>query len=108
MNEGLDLNLVLSGATLISIGTLAVKVWQSSRAQRIGPQPFEVKEIDHSTPAKFCDERHTLIDRQSENIFCRMSAAEQRIAKVEATVVEIKDQYHSIDTKLMELLRRMP
>jgi hypothetical protein len=108
MTEGLDANLVLSGATLATIAGVAVKLWQASRTQKIGPQPFEVKPAPASTPEKVCDERHIAIQANSENLFCRMSAAEQRIARVESTVEEIRAQYHSIDARLNELLRRLP
>ena len=108
MTEGLDLNLVLSGATLATIAGLAVKVWLANRGQRVGPQPFEVKPAPSTTSEKVCDERHGLINDQTSNLFCRMSSAEQRIARVESTVEEIRTQYHSIDARLNELLRRLP
>ena len=108
MNNGINLHLVLSGATLVSILTLAFKIWLSGRARKVGPQPFEVRPAPELVPVKVCDERHSLLERQNENLFCRMSAAEVRIAKLESTVAEIKDQYKSIDTKLTELLRRQP
>lgn len=104
--EGLNLSLVLSGSTLIAVATLALKVWQSSRAQRIGPQPFEIKAAPMSTPQGQCNERHVAIAADHSNLFHRMSAVEQRVAAVEASHHALETRLESMDKKLDALLRR--
>ena len=105
MEEGLNLNLVLNGATLLSVLGLGVKVYLAGRAQRI-EQPIEIRQAAGNTPQRQCDERHKAIDAQTSNLFSRMSAAEQRIATLEGTIKEVKEQYRNIDDKLTVLLRR--
>jgi hypothetical protein len=104
--EGLNLSLVLSGSTLIAVATLAVKVWQSSRAQRIGPQPFMVAPAPASTPQGQCNERHAAIEQDHSNLFHRMSAVEQRVAAVEASHRALETRLESMDKKLDALLRK--
>lgn len=106
MNEGLSLNLLLNGATLLGVAGLAVKVWMAQRGQRITPQPLLVKGAPEAVAVKLCDERHKMIEADNMNLFARMSAAEQRVATLEAQFREIKEQYQSIDGKLTKLLRR--
>lgn len=108
MTDGFDLSIVLSGATLATLAGLVIRVWLANRGQKIGPQPFRIAPVDQHPSVKVCDERHKAIENQTENLFCRMSVAEQRIATVEATVSDIKEQYKSIDGRLNEVLRRMP
>ena len=80
MNEGLNLNLVLSGATLVSVVGIAVKIWLSSRSQKVGPQPFEVRQIEEFITKRdldhICMLRHTDIDKS-------LSRLERRIEELE-------------------------
>jgi len=105
MQEGLSLNLVLNGATLLSVLGLGVKVYLAGKRTRI-EQPLEIRPAAATTPQSQCDERHKALDSQTSNLFSRMSAAEQRISKLEATIAEVKEQYKHIDDKLTVLLRR--
>lgn len=105
MEEGLNLNLVLNGATLLSVLGLAVKVYLAGKKVRI-EQPIDVRTAAGSTPQRQCDERHKALDSQTSNLFSRMTAAEQRIATLEGTIREVKEQYKNIDDKLTVLLRR--
>ena len=104
--EGLNVSLVLSGASLLSILGIGVKVWLAQRGQKIGPQPFEVRESPAGTPRGQCDERHREIDSRTSNLFARMSAAEQRIAAVEASHHALEKRLESMDGKLDTLLKR--
>jgi hypothetical protein len=104
--DGLNLSLVLSSASLISILGIGVKIWISQRGQRIGPQPFEVIAAERHTPQGQCDERHREIDSRTSNLFSRMSAAEQRIAAVEASHHALEKRLESMDSKLDRLLKR--
>ena len=106
MNEGLNLNLVLSGATLVSVAGLFIKMYLASKAQRIGPQPFEVRQIVEQVTEKLCNERHHGIESTHSNLFARMSAVEKQVATLEGVIGELKVQYKSIDEKLTTLLRR--
>ena len=108
MSEGLDLNLVLSGATLATLASIAVKIYLANRGQKITPQPLEVRGVDVPVNAAICNERHLGIASDASNIFCRLSAAEQRLAKLEGVVEKIGQQYESIDRKLTELMKRWP
>jgi uncharacterized protein HemX len=105
MQDGLNFSIVLSGATLVSVLGLALKVFLAKQPQRI-EQPIEVKRAAGSTDKEQCDERHKVLDSQASNLFSRMSAAEQRIATLEGTIKEVKEQYRNIDDKLTVLLRR--
>ncbi|MDD3546424.1 MAG: hypothetical protein PHG96_13850 [Kiritimatiellae bacterium] len=105
MEEGLNLNLVLNGATLLSVLGLAVKVYLASKKMRI-EQPIDVRTADGSVGANLCNDRHGALNAQTSNLFSRMSAAEQRIATLEGTITEVKEQYKNIDDKLTVLLRR--
>jgi uncharacterized protein HemX len=49
MADGLNLNLVLNGATLLGVIGLGVKVYLAGRAQKI-EQPLEVKAAASNTP----------------------------------------------------------
>jgi hypothetical protein len=105
MEEGLNLNLMMNGATLGTVAALAVKVWLSGRAQKI-EQPLEVRAAAQTTPRTHCDERHKILAEQIENMFARMGKVEREntssIAKEEA----LEKQLASMDSKLDILLRR--
>ena len=104
--EGINVSMVLSGASLISILGLAAKLWIANRPQQMGPQPFEVKQSVSHTPTLQCDERHIAINSNTSNLFSRMSAAEQRIAAVEASHAAQEKRLESMDSKLDKLLAR--
>jgi hypothetical protein len=104
--EGINFSMVLSGASLISILGIGAKLWIANRPQQMGPQPFEVKQSVSHTPTVQCDERHLAIKSDTSNLFSRMSAAEQRIAAVEASHAAQQDQLKSMDAKLDKLLSR--
>jgi hypothetical protein len=103
MTEGL--NLTLSAATLLSVIGMIVKTYMASRPQKI-EQPITVRAEGQVTPTRQCDERHGHIERQNENMFARMSSAEQRISALEATSLATKEQLSRIDKKLDLLLQR--
>lgn len=105
MDEGLNLNLMLNGATLLSVMGLGVKVYLAGKAHKL-EQPIEIRQAMGSTAKDMCDERHKTLDSQTNNLFSRLSSAEQRISKLEATITEVKEQYKSIDNKLTTLLGR--
>lgn len=69
MQEGLNLNLVLNGATLLSVLGLGVKVYLAGKAQKT-EQPLEVKRADEVTD-KLCDERHKDIKDQLDTLLKR-------------------------------------
>jgi len=104
--EGLNVSLILSSASLISILGIGAKIWIANRPQKIGPQPFEVTAATRHTPQGQCDERHHDIDSRTSNLFSRMSAAEQRIAAVEASHLAQIARLESMDNKLDRLLSR--
>lgn len=103
MTEGLTI--ALNGATLLSVLGLAAKVYMASRPQKI-EQPITVRAEGQVTPTRQCDERHGHIERQNENMFARMSSAEQRISALEATSLATKEQLSRMDKKLDVLLQR--
>ena len=74
--EGINVSLVLSGASLISILGIGAKLWIANRPQQMGPQPFEVKQSVSHTPTVQCDERHHELNSRTSNLFSRMSQAE--------------------------------
>jgi hypothetical protein len=104
--EGINVSLILSSASLISILGIGAKLWIANRGQRVGPQPFVVAAAERSTPQGQCDERHREIDSRTSNLFSRMSAAEQRIAAVEASHQAQIARLESMDGKLDRLLSR--
>jgi hypothetical protein len=97
--------LVIGGATLKWIADAAMRVYQSGKPQKI-EQPITIDKLERPTPTRQCDERHGHIERQSENMFARMSSAEQRISALEATSLATKEQLCRIDKKLDLLLDR--
>lgn len=106
--ECLNVNLVVSGATLLGMIGLAVKVWSANRGTKINPQPLEVRGVERPVAAEVCKERHEAINADHSNLFARMSSAEQRISMLEGTLQEIRHSTASVDAKLTEVLRRLP
>lgn len=104
--EGINVSMVLSGASLISILGIGAKLWIANRPQQMGPQPFEVKQSVSHTPTVQCDERHHELNSRTSNLFSRMSQAEQRIAAVEASHAAQEKRLESMDAKLDKLLAR--
>ena len=103
MTEGLTI--ALNGATLLSVLGLAAKVYMASKPQKL-EQPITVRAEGQVTPTGQCNERHVHLEKQSENMFARMSSAEQRISALEATQVACEKRLTSIDQKLDRLLDR--
>jgi uncharacterized protein HemX len=103
MTEGLTI--ALNGATLLSVLGIAAKVYMASKPQRL-EQPITVREEDQVTPTRQCDERHIHLEKQNENMFARMSSAEQRVSALEATSLATKDQLSRMEKKLDALLQR--
>ncbi len=110
MEEGLNLNLVLNGATLVTVAGLAVRVWLAGRSQKIGPQPFQVSgEISaavNGVSEKVCDDARRSNETQHENMYARIAASERAIARLEANHVTTTSTLASIDEKLTVLLKR--
>ena len=108
-SEGLNIGLVLNGATLLSVAGLAAKVWLAGRPQKI-EQPIEVRPAAACTPKDQCTERHAAIDRQVENIFARLGKVERDQSACDATIEAVQKQLASIDGKLDTLInaRRQP
>lgn len=105
MEEGLNLNLVLNGATLLSVLGLGVKVYLAGRAQRI-EQPLSVRAADCSLPKEQCNERHATINDQIGNIYSRLARAERELSAYEAGHTALKERLDSMDAKLDALLKR--
>jgi len=105
MQEGLNINLMLSGATLASVLGLLAKVWLANRPQKI-QQPLEVRAADGATPRAQCDERHEMIGDQLENLYGRVKAVEIKLSADSARLDAMGDQLKCMDGKLDTLLRR--
>lgn len=97
--------LVIGGATLKWIADAAMRIYQSGKPQKI-EQPIAIEKLEHPTPMRQCDERHHDIKGQTDNLFARMTCAEQRISSLEATQVACEKRLTSIDNKLDVLLKR--
>jgi len=104
--EGLNISLVLSGATLVSLLGIGVRLMISQRGQKIGPQPFQVVAAERHTPQAQCDERHKELNSKADNLFARMSAAEIQLGAFEARQESLERQLGSMDAKLDKLLKR--
>jgi len=105
MEEGLNLNLVLNGATLLSVLGLGVKVYLAGKAQKI-EQPLEVKPCRSSTEKGQCDERHKLLGEQITCLFARTEYQGTRQAALAATQEAVERQLASMDSKLDKLIAR--
>ena len=106
MEEGLNLNLVLNGATLLSVIGLGVKVYLAGKTQKVGPQPFEVRHCPTSTEKAQCDERHKLLGEQVEVLFARTELQGKQQAALTATQEAVQRQLESMDSKLDRLIAR--
>lgn len=96
MEEGINLNLVLSGATLVGIISVVVRLWISGRNHKI-EQPLSVQ-------TTLCDRQIKSNYDEHTNIFCRLSVSEQRLSAVESSVTHIDHRLESMDNKLDKLL----
>jgi len=105
MQEGLNLNLVLNGATLLSVLGLGVKVYLAGKAQKI-EQPLEVKQCRSSTEKSQCDERHKLLNEQVLALFTRTEGQGKEQAAIKATQEGLEKQLASMDSKLDKLIAR--
>lgn len=105
MDEGLNLNLVLNGATLLSVLGLGVKVYLAGRAQKI-EQPIEVRHAPGSTARDMCDERHRLLNEQVVCLFARTEQQGTQQAALAATQDAVEKQLASMDSKLDKLIAR--
>jgi hypothetical protein len=103
MQEGLNLNLVLNGATLIGVIGLGVKVYLAGRAQKI-EQPLEIRAAVCSLPKDQCNERHHEIDKWRDNIYLRLMKCETDQAAYKATQDSVEKRLESMDKKLDRLI----
>lgn len=104
MQEGLNVNLVLSSANLIGLIGIFVKLYMSKQPKKI-EQPIEIKRADEVTD-KLCDERHKDIKAQLDNIFIERNENRAIVAGLKATVDAQGRQLSSMDQKLDILLKR--
>ena len=105
MQDGLNINLMLSGATLASVLGLLAKVWLANRPQKI-QQPLEIRAHEGATPRAQCDERHEMIGGQLENLYGRVKSIEIKQSADSARLDAVSDQLMNMDGKLDALLRR--
>lgn len=105
MQEGLNLNLVLNGATLLSVIGLGVKVYLAGKATKI-EQPIEVRAAACPIPKEQCNERHGALNDQIGNIYSRLSKVEREVSAYEAGHAALKERLDSMDSKLDALLKR--
>ncbi len=102
----ITLILSLSAANFLTFLGIAVKIWYSQRGMRITGQPIEITPAPEYARAADCKDHRINNENDHQNLFFRMSSAEQRLAANEATVSEIRNAIVSIDGKLTALLRR--
>ena len=105
MQEGLNFSVVLSGATLVSVLGLAVKVFLASKPQKI-EQPIEVKHAACTTDKEKCDERHKLLNDQVTCLFARTELQGKQQSALAATQEAVEKQLASMDSKLDRLIAR--
>ncbi len=103
MQEGLNLNLVLNGATLLSVLGLFVKVYLSKQPQKI-EQPIEVRQAAGSTAMDLCNERHKLLGEQVTCLFARTELMGNAQAAYKATLEQVETRMKSMDAKLDTLI----
>ena len=101
------IGIIINASTLLAVAGIGVRIWLAGRTQnrKIGPQPFEISHAPDYARAGDCRDYRADNENDHQNLFARMSAAEQRIAANEATVVEIRTSIQSIDAKMTRLLR---
>jgi len=105
MQEGLNLNLILSGSTLLGVLGLGVKVFLAKQPQKI-EQPIEIRQAACTTSKELCTERHGDIEKWKDNIYARLIKCETDQAAYKATQDAVKERLNSMDNKLDELLSR--
>ena len=103
MEEGINLSVVMSGATLVGIIGLLVRVWLSGRAQKLA-QPIEI--ASQTTSIKHCDERHCKNDCEHENIFSRLAALERQNSRTEAELKAIAENVKEVKHSVNKLVER--
>ncbi len=103
MQEGLNLNVMLSSANLIAILGLAVKVFLSKQPQKI-EQPIEVRQAARSTAMDLCNERHKLLGEQVTCLFARTELMGNAQAAYKATLEQVETRMKSMDAKLDTLI----
>ena len=96
MEEGINLSVVMSGATLVGIIGLLVRVWLSGRAQKI-EQPLRIE-------PSLCERQIKSNTDEHFNMFSRLAVCEQRQAAAEASIGHVDRRLQSMDTKLDRLL----
>lgn len=103
MEEGLNIGLMLNGATLLSVLGLAAKFYLANKPQKI-EQPLEVS----SRPALAAErslEAHMADNRSDHsNLFSRISESEKRIAALEAYQKSQSQQLNKIEHKIDRVL----
>lgn len=104
MQEGLNLNLVLNGATLLGVIGLGVKVYLAGKAQKI-EQPIDVRNAGSCFNAQLCEERHKLLDNHLTELYAKVNSARDAATETRATLTALKDQVASIDHKMDALLK---
>ncbi len=106
MEDGFNLNLALSGATLLSVLGLAVKIYFANRPQKL-EQPLEILTAKTMASEKALDE-HIADNRiDHSNMFERISRTEQRVTRLEASVESQAKQLDRIDAKLDRVLEKL-
>jgi len=101
------LSIIINTSTLLAVVGIAVRIYLASRNQTtIKNSPLRVESTEAHVAAKTCDDARRDNEGDHQNLFYRVSAAEQRISVLEGTITEVKAQYKSIDDKLIALLRR--
>lgn len=106
MQEGLTVNLVLSGATLVTVVSVAVRVWLSTRPQKI-EQPLEIKDAEHHHyNSRLCEQRHQSLAGQITDIYAKLNSAREGLAEIRGSLASLKTQVSSIDGKMDKLLEK--
>lgn len=105
MQEGLNLNLVLNGATLLSVIGLGVKVYLAGKPQKI-EQPLDVRDAGSGYNHALCEQRHRTMDGQISDLYCKVHAARLESSEVKGALEALDKQVGSIDRKMDALLER--
>lgn len=105
MQEGLTVNLVISGATLVTVVSVAVRVWLSTRPQKI-EQPLEIKDAEHHYNPRLCEQRHQGLAGQITDIYAKLNSAREGLAEIRGSLASLKTQVSSIDGKMDKLLEK--
>ena len=105
MQEGLNLNVMISSANLIGILGLAVKVFLSKQPQKI-EQPLEVRNAGSGFNPALCEQRHRTMEGQISDLYCKVHAARLESTEVKGALEALDKQVGSIDRKMDALLER--